>query len=73
MAFVDLHLSVFQPYDLHNFLLVTNRLCPLSDYFQIFMNEPERSKEFYYECAKWRAFVATRYIKFLRTTAYDTR
>jgi len=63
----DLDLSVFQPYDPCVLLVTMGSGSGLADYFRIFRSNPERSREFYYEDGLWNAFVATRYVRFLRT------
>ena len=63
---LDLNLSVFQPYDLRVLLATIGDHFILRDYFKNFRSSPERSKEFHYEGGLWHAFVATRYMRFLR-------
>ena len=67
----DFDLSVFQPHDIR-VLLVTLKgtlgACyGLSFYFKNFRSDLERSGEFHFEDGLWNAFVATRYMRFLRT------
>ena len=69
---MDLHLSVFQPYDLRVLLVAMSDHYWLSYYFHDFRSDPERSKEFHYEGGLLHAFVATRYMRFFRTT-FDSR
>ena len=64
---LDLHLSIFQPYNLRVLFVTISDFCRLSGYFKSFRSDPERSKEFHYEDGLWHAFVATRYMQFLRT------
>ena len=68
----DLHHSIFQPDDLHALFATITYWSPLLDYFREFRSDPERSREFYYEDGLWHAFVATRYMRFLRTLS-DSR
>ena len=64
---LDLRLSFFEPYDLRVLLAIMTSWSPLSHYFMAFRLDPERSREFHYEEGLWCAFVATRYMRFLRT------
>ena len=63
----DLHPSAFQPHDLRVLLATTSCSSVFSIYLESFRSDPERSREFHYEEARWHAFVATRYMRFLRT------
>ena len=66
---VDLHLSVFQPHDLHVLLVsITSFPDHLAKYFEKFRSDPERSKEFHYEVGPFHTFIATRCMRFLGTT-----
>jgi len=69
---LDLYLSVYQPYDLRVLFATLSNRCRLWNYFKSFRSDPERSREFYYEGGLWHAFVATRYMRFLRTLS-DSR
>ena len=64
--FLDLHLSIFQPYDLCDLLTARCHLYTLRNYWDRFKSDPERSKEFYYESSQWHTLVLTQYMKFLR-------
>ena len=64
----DLHLSIFQPYNLRVLLTTMSSRFALSDYIRRFRSDPERSREFHYEDGLWHAFVATRYMRFLRVS-----
>ena len=55
------------PYDLRVLTTLQDRRLGLRGYFWRFSSDPERSREFYYEGGLWNAFVATRYMRFLRT------
>ena len=68
---LDLHLSIFQPYDLRDLLVTMSPLYWLSYYLHGFRSDPERSKEFHYEGGLLHALVATRYMRFFRT--FDSR
>ena len=63
----DPYPSNFPPYDLRVFSVTMRSLWGLSEYFASFIRDPERSREFYYEGGLWPAFVATRYMRYLRT------
>ena len=60
-------LSVFQLDDLRILLFTMSHSSGLSDYIRSFRSDPERSREFWYEDGLWHAFVATRYMRFMRT------
>ena len=64
---IDLHLSIFQPYDLRVLLATIWHCRFLPNYFKNFRSDPERSKEFHYGVGLVHAFVATCYMRFLRT------
>ena len=66
---LDLHLAVFQPYDLRVLLATIGHLRSLWNYFNNFRSDPERSKQFYSEGGLRPAFVATRYLRFLRMSS----
>ena len=66
MKVFDPHPSDFPPYNLRVFLLTMGHWFSLSDYFRSFRTDPERSREFCYEGRLWNAFVATRYMRYLR-------
>ena len=68
---LDLHLSVFHPYDLRVLLAAGCHLYSLWNYFDRFRSDPERSKEFHHESGLWHALVATRYMRFLRTRSHS--
>ena len=61
------HPSDFLPYHLRVFGVTTPSLWGLSEYFARFIRDPERSREFCYEGGLWHTFVATRYLRYLRT------
>jgi len=63
---LDLHLSLFQPHALRPFLVTINPHFCLSLYILEFRSDPERSKEFH-KGDLFDAFIATRYMRFLRT------
>ena len=63
----DFDISVFQPHDLRVLLDTLNTFNGLSSHFKNFRSDRERSREFHYERGLWNAFVATRYMRFLRT------
>jgi len=64
---LDLQLSIFQPYDLRDLLVAIGPFHSLSIYFGNFISDPDRSKEFHYEGGPFHTFIATRYMRFLRT------
>ena len=65
--------SIFQPYNLNVFLAIMSRSTALVMYFRKFTSDPERSREFHYEDrGLWHAFIATRYMRFMRTLS-DSR
>ena len=69
----DLHHSVFRPYDLRVLLAPMSDYCStLWQYFWTFRSDPERSREFHYDPGPWHAFLATRYMRLLRTLS-DSR
>ena len=63
----DFDLSVFQPHYPRVLLATLKTSSDLSFYFEKFRSDRERSREFHYEEGLWNAFVATRYMRFLRT------
>ena len=65
---LDLHLHIFEPYDLRVPLVVIDSFVLLSCHFEDLRSDLERSKEFHYEGGLFHAIVATLYMRFLRTT-----
>ena len=64
----DLHHSeIFRPFDLRVLIFLMSTWTGLRRYFWKFRSDPKRSKEFHYEHALCHAFLATRYMRFLRT------
>ena len=63
----DFDLSAFQPDDLRVLLVTLKTFSGLSSYIKNFRSDPERSREFHHDYGVWNAFVATRYMRFLRT------
>ena len=61
--------SVFQP-DLSVLLVTMSGSSDLSDYFRSFISDPERSGVFRYKEGLWHTFVATHYMRYLRTFHY---
>ena len=64
---LDLHISVFHPYDLRVLLVTMSYFYSLSDYFKTFISDRARSKEFHYDVGQFHTLIATRYMRYLRT------
>ena len=67
----DLQPSDFQPHDLRPLLVTTNDQSLLSDYIEQFISDPKRSREFHCEPGVWVTFVATRFVRYLRTLSHS--
>jgi len=68
---LELYPPTFQPCEDHRLLFIVENDCrnpSITKYLGDFVRNPERSRSFHYDPGLWSTLVATRCIKYLRTT-----